>query len=105
MIVMKIIEWLSDRIEEEICDAHTYCEKAIMVKQDYPRLADTLMKISEDELKHMALLHNEVVDIIEEYRRNTGDPPPEMLAVYEYLHKKQIEKTANVKAMQSQYRS
>ena len=102
---MKIIEWLSERIEEEVCDAKTYVEKSLLVKQEYPHLADTLYKISEEELKHMAMLHNEVVDIIEDYRKSTGDPPPEMLAVYEYLHKKQIEKTANVKVMQSQYRS
>lgn len=102
---MKIIEWLSEQIEDEIEDGGKYVKKALMVKQERPRLADTLLKISEEELKHMALLHNEVVDIIEEYRRTTGDPPPEMIAVYEYLHKKQIEKTANVKAMQAQYRS
>lgn len=102
---MKIIEWLSERIEEEICDANDYIEEALLKKQEFPHLADTLAKISEEELKHMAMLHNEVVDIIDDYRKSTGDPPPEMMAVYDYLHRKQIEKTANVKAMQSQYRS
>ena len=102
---MKIIEWLSERIEEEICDARTYGEKAMILKEDMPKLADTLMKISEEEMKHMALLHNEVVDIIEEYRKKTGDPPADMIAVYEYLHKKQIDKSAEVKAMQTMYRS
>lgn len=102
---MKIIEWLSERIDEEIKDGECYAKHAVLYKKDYPRLAETLIKISEEELKHMALLHNEVVDIIEEYRRTNGDPPSDMLAIYEYLHKKQIEKTANVKAMQSQFRS
>ena len=102
---MKIIEWLSERIDDEIEDAKVYAEHALLNKQEFPHLSDVLIKISEEELKHMALLHNEVVDIIENYRKTNGDPPPEMLAVYEYLHKKQIEKTANVKAMQSQYRS
>ena len=76
-----------------------------MLKESMPKLADTLMKISEEEMKHMALLHNEVVDIIEEYRKKTGEPPAEMMAVYEYLHQKQIDKSAEVKAMQTMYRA
>ena len=104
-MTMKIIEWLSDKIEEEIHDAECYAKKAMMLKDERPKLADTLMKISEEEMRHMALLHNEVVDIIEDYRRKEGEPPSDMLAIYEYLHKKQIEKSANVKAMQTQYRS
>jgi len=102
---MKIIEWLSDKIEEEISDADCYAKKAIMLKETMPRLADTLMKLSEEEMKHMAMLHNEVVDIIEEYRKKEGEPPSEMLAVYEYLHRKQIDKSAEVRAKQSMYRS
>lgn len=102
---MKIIEWLSDKIEGEIHDAECYAKKAMMLKEDMSKLADTLMKLSEEEMKHMALLHNEVVDIIEDYRKKEGEPPADMLAVYDYLHRKQIEKSANVKAMQTQYRS
>lgn len=101
---MKIIEWLSEKIEDEICDAREYIEKALMKKEEYPKLADTLAKISEEEMKHMALLHNEVVDIIEDYRKKEGEPPKDMLAIYEYLHKRQIDKSAEVKAMQMSYR-
>ena len=105
MIDMKIIEWLSDKIEEEVNDSRCYAEKAMLLKEDMPKLADTLMKLSEEELKHMAMLHNEVVDIIEDYRKKNGEPPSDMMAIYEYLHKKQIDKTAEVKAMQTIYRS
>ena len=101
---MKIIEWLSERIEEEISDARTYIEKSMMVKQEHPKLADTLAKISDEEMRHMNLLHNEVVEIIEDYRKKNGEPPKEMMAVYEYLHKKQIDKSAEVKAMQTMYK-
>ena len=102
---MKIIEWLSERIEDEIEDARTYIEKSLMVKQDFPKLAETLAKLSDEEMKHMNMLHNEVVEIIEDYRKKNGEPPKEMLAVYEYLHKKQIDKSAEVKAMQMSYRN
>ena len=102
---MKIIEWLSERIEDETEDARVYIETALMKKTEYPKLSDTLAKISEQEMQHMAMLHNEVVDIIEEFRKKNSEVPKEMMAVYEYLHKKQIEKSATVKAMQTQYRS
>lgn len=102
---MKIIEKLSSMIEDEIADARKYAKCALSYKEDMQNLADTFMKLSEEEMKHMALLHNEVVDIIEEYRKNEGEPPAEMLAVYEYLHNKQIDKSAEVKAMQSMYKS
>ena len=105
MITVKIIEWLSDKIEDEITDSNTYAEKALIVKNEFQKLADVLMKLSEEELKHMTMLHNEVVDIIEDYRKKKGEPPPEMLAIYEYLHRKQIDRTAEVKAMQAMYRS
>lgn len=102
---MKVIEWASERIEEEICDAKTYIEHASLYKQDYPKFADVLVRISNEEMNHMILLHNEVVDIIADYRKTKGEPPAEMLAVYNYLHKKQIDKSAEVKAMQTMYKS
>ena len=102
---MKIIEWLSDRIEEEINDAQTYAEKAIMVKQDIPKLAEALIKLSNEEMNHMTILHNEVIDIINDYRKKNGEPPKDMMAVYDYLHKRQIAKASAVRAVQSAYRS
>ena len=51
----------------------------------------------------MTRLHTAVADIIEQYRKEKGEPPADMLAVYNYLHKKQIEQAAEVKAMQNMF--
>lgn len=101
---MKIIQTLSDRIAEEIADANFYVTMALEQKDERPDLAKTLYSISLEEMEHMNRLHNSVSGIIEEYRRTNGEPPADMLAVYDYLHKKQIEKAAEVKTLQAMYK-
>ena len=100
---MKIIETLSERISEEIEDAKAYAEMAIEHREDYPDLAQTLYDISREEMDHRSRLHNAVVKIIEDYRQSRGEPPAEMMAVYDYLHKKQIDKAAHVKTLQTMF--
>jgi len=101
---MKIIETLSHKIEEELCDAKSYVTMAMEVKEEYPELSRTLYNISTQEMEHMNLLHGEVTQIIKRYRETQGEPPAEMLAVYDYLHKKEIEKSLEVKTLQTMYK-
>ena len=100
---MKLIETLSEKISEEICDAKSYAEMAIENREAYPDLAQTLYELSVEEMGHMSRLHTAVTAIIEQYRKEKGEPPAAMMAVYEYLHKQQIGKAAEAKAMQSLY--
>jgi ferritin len=101
---MKVIKRLSDKIEEEIKDAKSYAEMALEYKTDYPELAKTLFIISSQEMEHMNLLHNSITEIIKKYRETKGDPPADMMAVYEYLHKRQIENALEVKTLQNMYK-
>ena len=59
--------------------------------------------LSAEEMKHMQMLHNQVVKLIENYRKENGEPPASMLAVYDYLHEKFIEEAKEVKMMQQMY--
>ena len=71
---MMKIKKLSDRIKEEICDAKYYAEEAIKSKEDDKALAETFYTLSTEELKHVDLLHAQVVRLINEYRATKGDP-------------------------------
>lgn len=101
---MRIIEKLSEKISEEIHDAKSYVKMAMEYRDEYPDLARTLYGISTEEMDHMSRLHGAVTEIIEAYRKTNGDPPASMLAVYDYLHKQQIDKSAEVKMLQTMYK-
>ena len=101
---MKLIQRLSEHISEEIHDARCYAKWALEEKDAHRSLADTLYTLSTEEMRHMQMLHNEVTRIITEYRQANGEPPASMLAVYDYLHKKQIDNAAEVKTLQSMYK-
>ena len=101
---MKLIEKLSDMIEEELEGACDYGKAAVKYKDEYPMLAKTFYDIATQELQHVTLLHEQVVKIIEDYRKAKGDPPASMQAVYDYLHDKQIEQANKAKSYLAMYR-
>ena len=101
---MKTIKELSTQIQDEIEGAEWYIMRALQFNDEHPELAQTLYDISTDELRHVNLLHSHVVKIIEDYRKKHGEPPASMLAVYEFLHEKQIEDVNEVRMYQSQFR-
>lgn len=101
---MTIIKKIADMIEEELEGAELYAKCAVKWKEEHPTLSKTFYDISTDEIRHVGLLHGEVVAIIENHRKTHGEPPAAMLAVWEYVHEKHIEKMKDVKMLQSQYR-
>lgn len=101
---MKMIQKISDMIDEELEGACDYGKAAVKYKDDHPLLAKTFYDIATQELQHMTLLHEQVVKIIEEHRKTSGEPPASMMAVYDYLHEKQIEKANKAKSYLATYR-
>jgi ferritin len=102
---MKIIEKLANMIEDEINDAEKYARCALKEKEERPTLAQTFYSLATDEMKHMTMLHDEVTRIINDYRAQGNEPPAEMIAIYDYLHKKHIEHATNVKIIMESYRN
>ena len=102
---MKLIKYLEDAIEEEIEGVKGYAKKAVELKDEHPNLAQVLYNISVQEDAHQAALHKEAVKAIEDYRRNHGEPPAAMMAVYEYVHQKHIDALADARRYQDVYKS
>lgn len=102
---MKIIRELSDMIEDEIDGALDYARKATELKEQHKKLADTLYELSTEEVSHISRLHDEVVRLIDKYKSEKGEPPADMMAIYDYLHKKHIAKVAEIKRYQEMYKT
>lgn len=102
---MQIIKMLEERISEEIHDMKFYAKLAAKYKDSHPMLAQVLYNISTQEEGHASALHNEVVKIIEQHRKEHGAPPPAMQAVYDYLHEEHIEKMAEARHYQEVYKN
>lgn len=101
---MKIIQKLSDKISCEISHAEEYAKCALEEKDAHPQLAETYYRIANEKINHMGLLHAQVVALIDEYKKQHGEPPEAMKMLYDILHRKHIEHAAAVKGMLALYK-
>lgn len=102
---MRIISELADKIEHEISEAESYIDCALYKKEEYPALAEVYYKLSEERMKDQAMLHEQIVSIISEYKKANGDPPENMKFLYTYLHEKFEKWALKVKLKMSQYKN
>lgn len=87
---MTKIRTLMEHIECEVEDAQHYADLALEYKGSDADLAECYRRLAEEELGHMDKLHSQVVRLINEYKRGGKEPPADMMAVYEYLHKRAV---------------
>ena len=97
---MRIIKKLVKMIDEELADAEKYADCALKMRDENPSLALVFHNLSVEEMRHMNMLHMEVVKIIEAYRKEHGEPPAAMLAIWEYKHEEHVEWAEKITAMQ-----
>ena len=101
---MRIIKELSEAIEDELDSAERYARDACVYKEEHPELAETLYNIALEEMRHVDLLHKRVVELIERYRKENGEPPSSMLAIYDFLHKRNVEWSNEIRGYLNRYR-
>lgn len=101
---MKIIEKLSEQMDEELHDADMYIECAMKHKESDVLLSKMYADLSAAETQHALIIHENTVRIINDYKAKGNEVPPDMKAVYDYLHNKQIEKLNEIKLKQAMYK-
>ena len=97
--MMKVIAKIIDMIQDELDGAEEYALSAMKWKKDYPKLSEKLHELASVEMQHSRILHDEVTRLIDSYRAEHGEPPSDMLAIYNYEHEKSIKKAAEIKSM------
>lgn len=102
---MKIITQLVDLIDEELDGAKHYIKMARREHDTHPQLSAAFAELAEAEMGHVKILHTEAARIIENYRETNGEPPADMLAIYNYEHDKQIDRATKIKQMISEFRN
>lgn len=102
---MKEIKHIIEQIEDECKGANEYIDDALEHKQNRKSLADLYYNLSLQELSHLDSLHNQVVALINEQKNKGVEIPDCMQDIYDWEHKRIIDKVAKVKVKQNMYKS
>lgn len=100
MLIIKDLEMFMDK---KIHMAKKTIEFAIKHKTDEPEIAKLFYELSVSEIQDMNAMHNHIVNKIQMYRKEHGEPPEAMKAVYDWQHEKQVSDVAEIKVMQAMF--
>ena len=100
---MKIIKCLSEDIECTLDMAEDAIKKAVMYKEEHPIAARAFYAKSVALMDTIKASHDAVVALIEGYRKEKGEPPAPMMAIYNYMHERHVNKAAAIKSLQDMY--
>lgn len=99
---MKKIKDYVDGIEDELCSAKEYMEKALWYKaKDNSERYSRYKEMSIQELGHASNLHQFAMEDIERLEKVYPDIPEDMMKKWEDSHNEFVEKTAWIRQMQN----
>jgi len=101
---MEVIKDVSKDIEKILDMSECYAKRAVLLKQDFPSLAQSYYNSSTTCLTMMKDFHNEIVSIINDYTKQGKETPAPMAAIYNYLHERFIERAAAIRNLQDLFK-
>ena len=101
---MKILKDLIKKSEETLDEVEWYAEKTHHLRQEHKELADCYIKIAEMHINIYGMLHEKMVWLINEKRKEGEMPPASMLAIWEYEHEKLIKEFSEAKFLVEEYK-
>ena len=87
---MEVIKCLSEDIECTLDMSEENIKKAYVYKEEFPGVAKAFYTKSMLLLDSIKPLHEAVVTLIENYKKEKGEPPVPMMAIYNYMHERHI---------------
>ena len=101
---MKILTKMIDKADDTLEEIEWYAEKAMHYKTDHKDVADVYNKIADMHITIYDMLHKEMVNLIDEYKKSGNNPPPEMLVIWDYEHEKLIKRFTEAKLIVEEYK-
>lgn len=101
---MQLVKDIVEEIDDELCGAKKYVKMANKYKKEYPQIANMYYEMSLVEMTHVDKLHNAVVSLINDLKVKGVEIDSNMMAIYDYLHEKAIEKATKIKVMQEEFK-
>lgn len=101
---MKILTSLIEKANDTFEEIEWYAEKAHHLRAEHKELADCYIKIADMHIDIYKMLHEKMVELIDEVKRKGTPPPPEMLAIWNYEHEKLVKEFAEVKFLVDEYK-
>lgn len=101
---MKTLIKLIEKAEDTMCEIEWYGEKALMYREENKPLADVYNKIAEMHINIYDMLHKQMVDLIDDYKRKGVAVPAEMSAIWNYEHEKLIKEFKDAKVLVDEYK-
>ena len=101
---MKILKDLIEKMDDTLDEIEFYGTKAHHLRAEHKALADTYIKVADMHIEIYTMLHDKVVELINEEKRKGIAPPPEMMAIWNYEHEKLVKEFSEAKFLVEDYK-
>lgn len=101
---MKILKDLIEKMDDTLEEIEFYAKEAHHLRAEHKALADTYAKVGEMHVEIYKMLHDRVVALINEEKQKGVAVPPEMMAIWDFSHRKLIERFNKAKYILEEYK-
>lgn len=101
---MKILTNMIEKANDTLEEIEWYGEKAMLCRDEYRQVADVYNKIAEMHINIYDMIHKQMVDLIEQKKRDGVQVPAEMSAIWNYEHERLIKDFKKAKILVEEYK-
>lgn len=101
---MKEIKEIALDIRCMLAEGEKYGKEAVKHKTQFPELAKVYVQISDNRVKEINALHDQVLMMIEKVKKEGKEIPSSMMAVWDWEHENMIEEMSGIKRWQEMYK-